>query len=169
MKMSSKSLYKKEKRSRIESYVPPGIYPVQEIRYWLVLLIVATLWCVPYVFRYLEQRDALYVIRAGRKVLMEGVVIVPFEELTGQLFDVFYLLILYCAIVTAYHYYYHYQGSRMMYLMRRLPNKWEVHIRCLFLPLAGSVLAVLYAVLLKLLFFAIYIFCTPSQCLPFLR
>lgn len=157
----------------MKKYAPAGIPLKQEIGFWLGLMVFGTLWCLQYIFRYLQGRESLYQIssytiqgiQGKTQVLIDGVKMIPFEELTNGLFGSFYLVIVFCVVVAAYHYYYHYQGSRMMYLMRRLPNKWEVHIRCLALPIAGSLMAVLYAVLLKTVFYAIYIFCTPSQCL----
>ncbi len=44
----------------------------------------------------------------------------------------------------AWMYYSHYQNSQSVYLMRRLPDKWEYHRRCLTLPLCllvGDVIA----------------------------
>lgn len=150
-------------------YAPVGIDIKKEIKFWLGFMFLGTVWCVRYIFRYLQARENIYKLQGiqnRQKVLIEGVNIVPFAQLTEGLFEIFYLVIVFCIILAVYHYYYHYQGSRMMYLMRRLPNKWEVHIRCLFFPVAGSLIAVGYALLLKIICYAIYIFCTPSQCLP---
>ncbi len=152
----------------MKDYAPPGIAISQEVSYWLMTMAIATIWCLQFLLRYWENLASLYEIRGSRRVLMEGAVMPAFSNLTVDLFEVFYLVILFCVILVVYHYYYHYQGSRMMYLMRRLPNKWEVHIRCLVLPAIAGVLAVIYMLVLKILFYAIYILCTPSQCLPFL-
>lgn len=156
-------------RNWMERYAPPGIAISQEASYWLLMMAIATIWCLQFLLRYWECRASLYEIRGQRRVLIEGAVMPAFSDLTMDLFEVFYLVILFCVVLMVYHYYYHYQGSRMMYLMRRLPNKWEVHIRCCVLPIMAVVLSIIYMLVLRILFYAIYILCTPSQCLPFLR
>lgn len=60
----------------------------------------------------------------------------------------------------------HRVGSKSIYTMRRLPNRWELPRRCFTIPiLAGICFLILTAVLL-LLDFAIYWWCTPRQLLP---
>lgn len=153
------------KRSWMETYAPPGISFAREVTYWKLLMIAGTLWSMLFLLQYVECRNALYKTVAGKKVLIEGAMMPTFEDLmTGRL-ELFYLVIIYCIIIAAYHYFYHYQGSRMMYLMKRLPNKWEVHVRCLSLPTCGSVIAVIVMLVLKMVYYTIYTLCTPSQCL----
>lgn len=69
------------------------------------------------------------------------------------------------AALAAWHYAYHYQGSRSIYLMRRLPSRWELWRRCLALPAAGAVCALLLAALLLLCYFGLYLLLTPRPCL----
>lgn len=152
----------------MKMYAPPGIAISQEASYWMMTMGIATIWCLQFLLRYWDNLSSLYEINGSRKIVIEGAMMPAFWDLTYNLFEVFYLVILFCGVMIVYHYYYHYQGSRMMYLMRRLPNRWELHIRCLALPMIAAVLAMIYMLVLKILFYAIYIFCTPSQCLPLL-
>ena len=152
-------------RSWMEPYAPPGAPLLQEKSYWIMTMIISTFWCLQYVLRYIEARNMLFEYRVGRKVLIEGAMMTSFESLTANLFEVFGLVLLYCVLVVVYHYFYHYQGSNMMYLMRRLPNKWELHTRCFVLPIMASIFTIAYMYVLRMLFLAIYILCTPSQCL----
>ena len=63
-----------------------------------------------------------------------------------------------------WHYAYHYQGSRSVYLMRRLPDRWEYHRRCLAIPAATvAATAVLLAGSLAL-FYGAYMLFTPAAC-----
>lgn len=156
---------KNRERSWMEQYVPPGISLAQEIAYWKLAMIGSTLWSMLFLIQYLNSRSALYKTVAGKRVLIEGAMMPSFEDLITGKMEVFYLVIIYCIIIAVYHYFYHYQGSKMMYLMRRLPNKWEVHIRCLSLPVCAAVIAVIEALVLKMLYYAVYILFTPSQCL----
>ena len=68
-------------------------------------------------------------------------------------------------LLAAYHYAYHRQGSKSIYLMRRLPSKLELHRRCLTLPIAGILIALLTAFLLLLIYYAVYMNVTPAECL----
>lgn len=156
---------KDKERRWMENYAPPGIPFKQEMAYWELAMIGSTLWSMWFIVQYLESRSYLYETIAGKRVLIEGAMMPSFEDLMKGRFEVFYLVIIYCVIISAYHYFYHYQGSKMMYLMKRLPNKWEVHVRCLLLPICGSVIAVVEMLVLKMLYYAIYILCTPPECL----
>lgn len=149
----------------LEPYVPPGMPIGTLLSSWIFCMAASTCWCMLFIVRYLDYRGQLFEYRNGRRVLLENAKMPNFEYLTVNLFEVFGIVLLFCALVVVYHYYYHYQGSRMMYLMRRLPNKWEVHIRCFALPIAAGVITIVYMLVLRMLFYAVYVLCTPSQCL----
>ncbi len=158
----------KEKMYRenwLETYAPPGLDIAKERASWVLCMVASTCWCMRFVGRYWDYRSRLFEIRGSRKILLEGAKMPNFEFLTKDLFEVFGVVLIFCGLVIVYHYYYHYQGSKMMYLMRRLPNKWEVHIRCFTLPVIAGVVSIIYMLLLRLLFYAIYYWCTPIQCL----
>ena len=147
-------------------YAPPGIPLRSEVTYYIVGMVVSTLWTLLFILRYLQARAELFVYENGNWKLMEGAVMEAFPILTENLFELFLIVWIYTAVIAVYHYFYQYQGSKMMYLMRRLPDRWELHRRCLFLPIMGLAVSVLYSTLLKILYYAIYMLFTPSQCLP---
>ena len=155
------------KNNWLKNYAPPGLDMDKEKSSWILCIIISTLWCMQFLFRYFDYRSLLFETKpgTGKKILIEGAKMPNFEFLTKDLFEVFGIVIVFCALVVVYHYYYHYQGSKMMYLMKRLPNKWEVHIRCFTLPVVASVITFVYMVVLRMLFYAIYLWCTPAQCL----
>jgi len=68
-------------------------------------------------------------------------------------------------LVSLVHYAYYQSGSRSIYLMRRLPNRFELHKRALLIPLISALLAVLLAVLLLIIYYAVYMLWTPQACL----
>ena len=47
--------------------------------------------------------------------------------------------------------------------MRRLPDRWELHRRCLALPALGLALSVLIPAVLVVIYFCIYQFGTPYR------
>ena len=107
--------------------------------------------------------------RAGEKVdyprefMPNAYKIASFDSLLIHNFIGFAVFAL-CMLPLALRYYLsHYQGGRSIYLMRRLPDRWELHRRCLTLPLLGLVLSVLIPVALVAVYFCIYQFCTPAR------
>lgn len=155
----------KNKYRRLEPYAPPGLSIGTEITSWILYLAASTCWCMIFLVRYFDYRARLFENMGGRLFLIEGAKMPNFEYLTKDLFEAFGVVLIICALTIVYHYYYHYQGSKMMYLMRRLPNKWEVHIRCFTLPVIAGVITVIYMLLLRALFYGIYYWCTPIECL----
>lgn len=156
----------KEKTKWLEKYAPPGIGISAEIGWFLTGMIAATLHSLMFLLEYMQARNELYMRKTSGLVLMEGAIIRDFGNLTEGVFLTFYLVCIVTLLIGAYHYLYHYQGSKMMYLMRRLPDKWELHQRCLTLPVAGFCITIAWMTILKIIYYTIYILCTPSQCLP---
>ncbi|MBQ8518057.1 MAG: hypothetical protein IJ455_00435 [Agathobacter sp.] len=156
----------REKTKWLEKYAPPGIDVSTEIAWLIGGNVLATLHSMMFLVHYVTARGELYERRVSGMVLIEGTVIRGFGELTAGVFLSMQVVCIIALLVSVYHYFYHYQGSKMMYLMKRLPDKWEVHKRCLALPIAGSCITFVWMMLLKMIYYAIYILCTPSQCLP---
>lgn len=58
------------------------------------------------------------------------------------------------------------QGSKAVYLMRRLPDRWEFHRRCLALPLLTLLLGGVLMVLVLLACWGMYTHFTPEHAIP---
>lgn len=157
------SLQKEEHRSWMERYAPPGIPLASEKLYYKIAMVISTLWSMLFLIHYVQALNSLYYMERGRKVWVEDVVMKPFEELTDGAFSIFGVVLIYTIFIAAYHYFYHYQGSKMMYLMKRLPDKWELHRRCLTLPIAAFIITIFYVLVLRALYYAIYLIFTPQQ------
>ena len=65
-----------------------------------------------------------------------------------------------------YFYFYHYQDSRSIYTMKRLPDRWELWRRCLTLPFWTVIISGVLVLLLTGVYYLIYLKCTPAGCLP---
>lgn len=155
-----------KKKSWLEDHAPLGINVHSEVTYYAGGVTVATIQSMGFLFRYGEARRALYEVKAGKPVLIEGAVIKDFASLTENMFLLAVVVCVVTLLASIFYYMYHYQGSKMMYLMKRLPDKWEVYRRCLTLPIAGATLMAVWAFVLRMIYYAIYILCTPNQCLP---
>ena len=64
------------------------------------------------------------------------------------------------------HYRYYRRESMSVYLMKRLPDRWEYHRRNLALPAFSLGVLLVTMVLLELACFLIYLLMTPAGCLP---
>ena len=100
------------------------------------------------------------------KVLRPERTIDPFGEILGDRLMV-YLILAACMLVTvAIRYAYYGQGSKSIYLMRRLPDGGLLYRTCWVRPLARMGLALLAALVSLAVFYGIYVFVTPAVCLP---
>ena len=57
------------------------------------------------------------------------------------------------------------RGAKSIYLMRRLPDRWELARRCLAIPLLTVACALLLVVILLPAFYGIYLHLTPEDAL----
>ena len=90
---------------------------------------------------------------------------VDFIDLVEYAFLGFFLAITLALAFGLYHYAFHHQGSKSIYLMRRLPNGFELHRRCWTVPVAAALIIAAAMVLTFLFYFAIYLLATPEGCL----
>ena len=116
--------------------------------------------------RFSDAVDDLYIYRGGSRFLIEGAKIVPFRELRLGVFWAFAVMAFALALTAVSFYNYHSQGSRSIYTMKRLPNRWELWRRVLSLPLWAMAVCGLTALLLTGLYYGIYLLFTPQGCLP---
>lgn len=119
----------------------------------------------PFFVRFWNAVDALYTHRGGKQILRAGAEMPAFHEVLGGALTGFGLFALCLPFVVLWNYSYHWQGSRSIYLMRRLPDKWELHRRCLTQPLAALAVCAVAAVATLLVYFAFYWFVPPEECL----
>ena len=88
--------------------------------------------------------------------------------------DDFYLLIrgkymllgmtmLWCVSNVVFRYLYYYQGSKSIYLMRRLPDRGELYRSCLARPIQRMVLCLVICLAILLISYAYYMKETPTR------
>lgn len=155
-----------EKMKWLEKYAPLGINVATEVGVYIAGVAIATLQSFTFLINYINARDELYTYRGSKRVLIEGTIIQDFNILLENVFLLSVIVCIATLLTTIFHYMYHYDGSKMMYLMKRLPDKLDLHRRCWTLPIVGTVLMAGWTIILKGIYYAVYILCTPSQCLP---
>ena len=155
-----------EKMKWLEKYAPLGIGVKNQVTAYFAGVITATVYSMWFILRYISARNELFENVRGEQKLIEGAVMRDFNMLTQNLFWGFVIMIIVTLFTGVFFYFYHYEGSKMIYLMKRLPDKGELWRRCVTLPIVGTVILVVWMIIVRLLYFVIYVFCTPAQCLP---
>lgn len=149
----------------LERSVPAGLNYRQELQ-WLAYGGVASLiYSLGFLIRYSHHYQSLFQQVGASRLLDTSAVMPDFVEILGSGLIGFLVLTLCMAALLINHYAYHYQGSKSIYLMQRLPSRWELHRRCITLPLLAVIVCLCVALLLLLVYFAIYLAVTPPACL----
>lgn len=152
-------------RIDLTRYAPPGVDIYREKKWFVAGMLTGVFCSMDFFIRYFNRRANLY-IRAGTKMVLDTNAVMPdFAEVLGGSLLFFLIPAVFMAATALYHYAYHYQGSRSIYLMRRLPDRLELHRRCLTLPLLAILLCLLTCFSLLLVYFWIYMTFTPKDCL----
>jgi len=155
--------------SRMREYLvknlPPGMNPAEEQRFVKIGLVLSGLISFLDVIVYFTELSNLYQYRAGRRILDVTREMPDFAEIF-QRFPIGFAILMLCMLgFVVYHYAYYYRGSKSIYLMRRLPNRWEIHRRAWSYPLCVSLVCMLCVLVLFWLYFGLYLLVTPDECL----
>ena len=137
------------KKYEYDRYLPLGIDGAFVLSRMGIGLGAAAAFSLSFLFKYCNARNDLFDYRNGKQYLIEGAHIVPFSELCRGIFWAFGVMsfIMFCVAVGFY--FYHSQGSRSIYTMKRLPNRWELWKRVLTMPLLGIAACIVTMLLLK--------------------
>ena len=121
---------------------------------------------------YIHARNALFeTVRISmievRRTLIPGAVIQPFHKLIQSSLDFFPWFWAFMLWEVTDCYLYHRKDTRSIYLMRRLPDRWDLHRRCWGRPLIWMGRSVLLMLAIVLFYVLVYLVFTPKECLPF--
>lgn len=154
----------------LSRFAPPGWDLRREkqlFEFGMILSAFASL--VVFLARFYDALDQLYqtqwVNGMRERTLRPGTVMADYKQVLGGALLGFGILALCLAALIPLHYAYHHQGSKSIYLMRRLSDRWERHRRCWTLPLLALAACLLAAFLLLAAYYAIYMLATPEECL----
>ncbi len=154
-------------KNKIKKIIPVGIKPETEI--WIFsssLFALGIIYSViSYASFYSYWYNNLFNFQGGKRVLISGRMMPDFHEIIDGCFNGFVIAIFIFIFLIVYHYGYHYKDSKSIYTMKRLPNKSELHIRCLAVPVIGIILCLVFALCLILIFYYYYMAKTPTECL----
>ena len=145
----------------LSGYVPPGMdweYKVDRFFTWMSCAAIFAL-CA-FMLQYMPAVfDLDWHIKDPNEVMAD------FYTLMDWVFVGYQLIAISMLFSARRNYAYHHQGSKSIYLMRRLPDPWERHRRCLGLPVMGIACCVLAVFVTVVFCYALYILGTPSECL----
>lgn len=148
--------------------VPWGQHP--DWQRWMPAVFPLLCALISYISFYAAMQTALSAVRYfttdGTLYVIPGVVMEYFPRLLKgtNLTLLFYLAI--CVSWAADNYLGAHRNTKSVYLMRRLPDRWEYHRRCVGLPLLAALLCILLRLVLIPVFFQIYLHATPMEALP---
>ena len=151
--------------NKLERYAPAGIRLDAELKGIAAGLIISALYSLSALLRYAGCRNDLFEVRRGVRTLRAGAVMPDFSEVLGNALLGFLIVAACMAALLVWHYAYHMQGSKSIYLMRRIPQRWELLRRCAALPGLGALACLAAAAALLLLYYLIYTAATPKECL----
>lgn len=144
-----------------DKLVPPGLDGWREAKRLLAGLAAALAWNVwMFVTPCIEMRQR------GQRDWTNRWAVPFFSEMLRVSFLGFAPLAVWMPLLAGVHYLYHYRDGRSIYLMRRLPDRWELHRRCLFLPLAGLLAVGILSLALAVGYFFLYRWAIPEGLIP---
>lgn len=150
---------------RWERLAPPGIGVSKELQWTGVGMALSLVYSLRFLLVYASAYEALYEWVGAEKRLIPGAMMPDFPDLLGNSLIGFLILALCMVPLAGYHYAYHVQGGKSIYLMRRLPRQSELHARCLAFPALTALACALAAAILLLIYYGLYMAATPDVCL----
>ena len=153
------------KKPDLSRYAPLGINVRSEWQGYVAGLAMAVVYSMIYLLRYFNARENLYEWTLKGRELIEGAMMPDFAELMDGTLLVFLAIALTMMGLVIYHYIYHRLDTKSYYVMRRLPSRWELHLRCLTLPVTGLLICGVAALIMIAIYYWIYMGCTPEECL----
>ena len=157
---------KRINKKTIEKQLPPGVDSGMELKAISLGLLAAVVYSMSFVYKYMDARNELFVYKYGTvKTLMEGAIMPEFTVLLKDTMDGFLMFFWVMLTLIVMHYMTYYKDSKSIYLMKRLPDKWELYRRCIVVPFTAIFIQIITGAACLLLYYGIYLFFTPAQCL----
>jgi len=145
---------------------PPGADILVQTNRFFAGLVGIGLWSLGFLFRYSSARNHLFYTGEFGRYLKSDAMMPEFRYLIGNAMLGVWVTLLILALCVILNYHSFHQGSKSIYLMKRLPDPMELHRRCVLLPALGAALCLLLREILMIVYFTVYMLATPDRCLP---
>ena len=156
----------KNKKRMLSYHAPAGMDLKSEKQVFIIWMIASILISLMgFSARYMDSYERLYWKNGAERAVIPGAIMPDFVEILGESLLGFKIVFALMIAAVVIHYAYHFQESKSIYTMRRLPLVWELHRRCLTLPVCGMVIGLGTAFVMLLLFYTVYMGLTPEICL----
>jgi len=150
----------------LSRHAPLGFRVQEEVkRFWGGCFCATAFSLITFITNFNDELDKLYYKNGSNRTLIPGAIMPDFVEIFGRSHWGFLVVIVVALALIGVHYAYHYQGSKSIYTMRRLPSRWELHRRCLTLPLVAIAIYLIMAFAILFIFYTAYMNITPDVCL----
>lgn len=147
-------------------YAPPGMELNQEKRVFIIGMVMATIFSfLIFGIEFTDCLEKLYWKNGAERTVIPGAMMTNFVELFGESVLGFKIVAALMIAAAVMHYAYHTLESKSIYTMRRLPSVWELHRRCLTLPICGVIISMVTAFAILLICYGFYVGLTPEECL----
>lgn len=147
------------KRLDWQRLLPLGIDSETALTYARRALLLAMAWSLKAPFAAMLSRENMFAYMDNVRVIYRDM-----ESITWVMRGSWYGLVLLAAcmpFLALYFYSLHFQGSKSIYTMRRLPKKGELLRRCVTLPCVMAVTALAAIVVLSVVYYGFYVLLTP--------
>ena len=155
-------------KKKLRNLVPPWTDGVAHLQICLVALIGPSL--ISLGIFHAELQETLNILcvwqDATQRVFPPGRMMHDFVTLLHGVWPLFWVPLVTAAILAAVNRHGFSQGSKAVYLMRRLPDRWEYPRRCFALPLLTLLLGMALTVLVLLACWGLYTHFTPEYAIP---
>lgn len=153
-------------KRKLKSCLPPGTELKSELIVCLALWAIVVGISMSFLSEYREAYEELYWGSGSSRTLMSGARMADLDTLLAGKFIGIYVLFAGCVVLTVLHYMSFYKDSRSIYVMKRLESPFELHKRCLVLPLICLLAGILLTLFTMWIYLMIYYNFTPKECLP---
>ncbi len=152
-------------KHKLTLYMPVGFRSKDEINAILFVMTGATIGSLRFLLDY--KNDYYRVVeRMNLTSFHESLMMSSFVSLYGHSMMGFLLVAAAMPLLMLLHYLYHFQGSKSIYLMKRLPDRLELLRRCCLVPVCAMAACLLLCLLLTFTYYAVYMLVTPDEVLP---
>lgn len=153
-------------KERLKKYYPPGYDYIKEwisVISWFVVGLIFSM--ILFFTELVATNRKLFITSDGLK-LIEGAIVRPFMKLMEGQLTCFIPMFIFLLVMMVYHYIYYYQGTKSIYVMRRLSSKKYIFKSCIEGTIVGAVTGLAAMCVLFALYYLIYYLAIPSECMP---
>lgn len=147
-------------------FLPPGsnyTKTFHEIEYAILFAVIISFkFFVSYASAWNEFRQFLKNNAPAEAANLSGGYFADFGFLFSGSFVVFWIVLIALLLLIFYNYSYFYR-EKSIYVMKRLPDRMELHRRCLTVPLCSILFCLGLMAALFLLYYAFYMLITPND------